>query len=95
MRSTPQQGIRYKVKGIIIALYERVCKRFSINFNRGRGWAAKVPQGPLKWAQEGSMGSQGPRGSYWGVLPYTFLGGAPHPPDPPELKIHARLNFPI
>ena len=27
------------------------------------------------------------------LLPYTLLGGAPHPPDPPGLKIHAKLNF--
>ena len=30
-----------------------------------------------------------------GGLPYTLLGGAPHPPDPPGLKIHGILNFPI
>jgi len=27
------------------------------------------------------------------LIPYTLLGGAPHPPDPPGLKIHAKLNF--
>ena len=27
------------------------------------------------------------------ILPYTLLGGAPHPPDPPGLKIHEKLNF--
>ena len=28
-----------------------------------------------------------------GISPYTLLGGAPHPPDPPGLKIHEKLNF--
>ena len=27
------------------------------------------------------------------LIPYTLLGGAPHPPDPPGLKIHEKLNF--
>ena len=27
------------------------------------------------------------------LLPYTLLGGASHPTDPPGLKIHAKLNF--
>ena len=27
------------------------------------------------------------------LIPYTLLGGAPHPPDPPGLKIHGKLNF--
>ena len=38
-------------------------------------------------------GAQGVPGEPGVPLPYTLLGGAPHPPDPPGLKIHAKLNF--
>ena len=31
--------------------------------------------------------------TYIHTLPNTLLGGAPHPPDPPGLEIHEKLNF--
>ena len=65
----------------------------------GTGGRAPIffPRGPTFY----SLGTPGPQNSsillifpftlY--LLPYTLLGGAPHPPDPPGLKIHAKLNF--
>ena len=52
------------------------------------------PRAP-PWAPRMAHGCP-PLGSQWDplyLLPYTLLWGAPHPPDPPGLKIYEMLNF--
>ena len=40
-----------------------------------------------------SLGRRGPSAFLDHLVPYTLLGGAPRPPDPPGLKIYETLNF--